>query len=279
MATDAYNTGMRRYGLLYFGTADSAAATLVGTQPRTENPITLNIGRRDTLDRASRYWLPIDGDNSISSVQVTAGMYQVEIELLALALGFDSAGQMMEQDKDTTFNRVSVKIVGARLDGTAVTFRADNCLMTGDFTLTFHPEERAIIPVEFTVLSPTASETSTVDYQLYLGSGNDDVTLATGVLTRTAGAGYHIVNAESGTSDTLDSITDDGTALTDGESLRLQPASGDSITLTHLNDTLELWNDADWVMDSIYDYIDLEYDTTGTKWVETRRYDHSVSQA
>jgi len=104
---------------------------------------------------------------------------------------------------------------------------------------------------------------------------NRVATLSTGALTRIISQGYHAVAGEGGAADDLDSIT--AADLVDGETLRLQVADEDDpITLVHLNDTLELHGDADFILAKYNDYIDLKYNEAGSKWAEIGRHDVTV---
>jgi hypothetical protein len=81
-----------------------------------------------------------------------------------------------------------------------------------------------------------------------------------------------VVLGEGAAADDLDSIT--AADLVDDETLRLMIYStSQPITLKHLNGTLELTGDVDFIMTKTTDWIDLKYDLAGTKWVETARYD------
>ena len=97
----------------------------------------------------------------------------------------------------------------------------------------------------------------------------DDVTLtiATGAVTRTQD--YHVIAAETGTSDDLDTINLDGTVNYTVNSITYRPRimmvadGGDSITLKHGTGNLDLPNDTDVTLTDDA-YIMLFYD--GTNW-------------
>jgi len=269
MASKNKTTPHFRHANLFLGAAGVEAATAVGYKSKDTN-VVVTLSRADGEFFADDEDLPVLFDNRITGVMVEAGLWQFEAALWAFAMGIDAAGQAISPTNSSTWNEHSVKIVGALLSGTAFTIKSKWAKPSGDMALTFDKSAPTVIPVRYKILAPTVAGNN---FDLYIGSGSDEATLSTGALTRTASVGYHIVVSESGATDTLDSIT--GASLTDNETLRLQPADGDAITLTHQNDTLELWGDANWVMDSPYDFIDLQYDSANTKWVETQRFDYS----
>lgn len=93
---------------------------------------------------------------------------------------------------------------------------------------------------------------------------------ADGVLTLDAGQIVCRVAGFGGAADTLTDIAQSGVA--DGDRVTLQIAdAGDAITITHATGTIELAGEVDFVMDGIDDVLILEYEETGTKWVEVGR--------
>ncbi|MFA5187193.1 MAG: hypothetical protein WC551_12010 [Patescibacteria group bacterium] len=268
MATKDKTKIMLSYGTLYYGAAGVAPVTAVGYMMR-DSSAEIAIKRRNDEYYGSDTRMPFLVNNEINGASLKTSMVQVEPELVALALGFPADGQEVSLNSSTAYSEFSVKLVGADRAGTAFSYEMLRCVPVGDFGLSLNKDKVTELPIEFACLDPDSGD----DFTFLWGAGNITATLATGVLTRTAGAGYHKVAGEGGAADVLTSIT--GASLTNGEILVLQIAdASDAITLTHLDGTLELVGDVDWVMDSIYDSITLQYNTAGTMWIEVGRYDH-----
>lgn len=269
MVTNDTGTMVISNASLYYGTVETTPATAVGYAPR--NTIKFAVSRRDGKYYAGSADFPIVIDNGIEGASIEAGVWQLEAALIALAMGVAEDGNEVNLAGANTYVEKAIKIVGTNRDGSNVSITIPRAKTVSEVALAFG-DEPSNVPLAFEALEPSSGNA----VEIKIGDGNTTATLATGVLTRVAGEGYHKVAGEGGAADTLDSIT--GASLTNGETLRLQIASAAApITLTHLNDTLELEGDANWVMSSIYDYIDLQYVTDGTKWVEIGRYDHTVA--
>ena len=254
---------------IYFGTAETTPSTAVGYTPR--GIISCSISRRDGKFHSGQADLPIAIDNSIEGVTVNAGVWQLEADLVALAMGIAEDGNEVNLTGAGTYLEKSIKILGTNQDGDEVSIVLPRAKTMSDVSLAFGDEPTSV-PLSFEAMQPSTGNA----FEFKKGDGNTTATLSSGVLTRVAGEGYHKVAGEDGAADTLDSIG--GASLTNGETLRLQIAdASDSITLAHLADTLELDGSANWTMASVYDYIDLQYNTTGTKWVEIGRYNHTIA--
>lgn len=202
---------------------------------------------------------------------IKAKMVQVNPTLLALAMGKAENGNSVAfGGVPTAVLEYAIKVIGTRRDGTAVTFYLYRAVSDGGFDIDIDKKKMTEIDLSFMGLDGDTD--ADVMGKVEIGAGNITATLSSGVLTRTAAAGYHQVGGQSGAADVLDSIT--GASLTNGEILRLQILSETApITLTHLADTLELTGAVDWVMTKLGDYIDLRYDSTKTGWVEISRFD------
>lgn len=259
------------YGNLFLGPAGATPTTAVGYMNR-EAELTITLQRSDDKFYGHNSQFPIIARKEFEGGTVTGEFAQFEPELFAYAMGIDADGQEIKLNSQTTYNELAVKVIATRRDGKTFLFRALRVQPSGDFKIALSRKEPGVLPFEAEILQPNTGDVFAFGFD---EAGTVTATIATGVLTRTASAGYHKVAGEGGAADELDSIT--GASLTKGERLRLQIASATApITLKHLVGTLELTGSADWVMSSIYDYIDLQYDETGTKWVEIGRHDHTA---
>lgn len=269
MASKSTSEIVWKRGNLFFGESGVAPATAVGYVGR-EGGISVTAGK-DVQD----YFVddlkgPALKQTTNRSFMVSCSLAQMTAELLALALGVEADGQTVSLGGSSDVdNQVSFKVVGERRDGKTVTMTCLQALPQGEVAIPFSTDNVTEVPLEIAALDDDANGL----VSFVIGDGNIVATLAAGVLTRTADAGYNKIQGEGGpAADTLDSIT--GTSLTDNETLRLQINSAtDVITFTHLAGTLELTGSVDWVMDNLDDYIDLQYDLAGTKWVEIGRHD------
>jgi len=270
MATNSKTTLHMKGPSLFLGPSGSEASIASGYIDG-ETPVTLTLERgNETEVDAQQAQFPIDIINEFSGGVIEIGLIQIEPALLGYALGITEDGIENNITGDDTYTTLAVKIVGTRRDGETWVLKSNYVKPVGDVALALTKKELTKIPLRFRLLEATSGN----HLDMYIGSTNVTATLSTGALTRTADKGYHKVAAESGTTDDLDSIT--GSSLTDDELLRLQPDAGDTITMKHLNDTLELTGEADWAMTE-NDYIDLQYDSDGTKWMERGRHDHTVN--
>jgi len=267
VSTDRTKIHLARATLLV-GAAGATPAVAVGHRPR-EGGVACEIGRASTRFYSVLRNLAIARDNAIESIVLRTGFWQVDPTLLGYALGFAADGNLLALSSSTAMTTCSVKVTGDLLDGTDFSCTSLLAMPHEDMTLLFSEKEIMTIPFVVDCLAPDSGN----EFEWLLGTGNLTATIDTGVLTRVISEGYHKVAGADGAADDLDSIT--AADLVDDEKLRLQIATaGVTITLKHLNDTLELTSDVDWAMDSIYDWIDLQYDETGSKWVEIQRYDH-----
>lgn len=253
---------------VYHGTAGSTAALSVGFTDESGvafapgvELLPVKVGERLAVVKS----IPID-----HQAMLKMNLLQPNMTNLSRFLhGSTQTGtRLAVSPTDQTEKTCSVKLVGLNPDGLVRTLEMLYATpkIAGDIQMS--ARQLKMLPVEYEALG-YGSEL----YSLQDGDGSEVVTLSSGVLTRVAGAGYHKVGGEGATSDALTSIT--GTGLTDGELLILQLKSeSEPITLTHLDDTLELEGDANWAMTSLLDAIWLEYRATGTKFVEVQRFDY-----
>jgi len=216
---------------------------------------------------------PIRVDTSARGLKLSGSFEQLEADVMGLALGVAPNGSQVLVGKSTQAETLQAwKAVGADYDGNNLQCKLFRARASGSPSLNFGKNLFTGVPFELTALD---DETDGM-YEWFFGTPANQVqTLSSGVLTRIINEGYHKVGGEGDAADQLDSIT--AADLVDNETLRLQiQAVAEPITLKHLVGTLELTGGVDWIMAKLNDYIDLQYDLAGTKWVETGRYDAAV---
>ena len=203
-------------------------------------------------------------------LMVSVPFLQFDAALMALAMGIAEVGQLVTGGGALVNDvQLSLKVVTTLIDGTNWQIKLYSAVSVDDVAWTIGQNE----PSLFTSVFEAEDHPTNNMFEVLRANGNIVSTLSTGVLTRTADEGYHKVASEvAGAADVLDSIT--GAGLVDDETLRLQINSVlEPITLTDLAGTLELTGSADWTMTNLDDYIDLQYDLSGTKWEEIGRHD------
>lgn len=267
MATKTTNELLWSRGNVFMGPAGSVPSTPVGYVAR-EGGTELTLSKEvvdymvDDLDG------PALSQTISRGVSIKCNLAQVSAETLAYALGVTASGETItlggSGSADTLY---AIKVTATRKDGRIITWQCLQGLPVGEVVIALNRDKASELPLEIRALDDATNGMMSIDLS---GTGTV-VELASGVLTRQAGLGYHQVGGEGDAPDSLTSVA--GASLADGEILRLQIAStGQPITLVHLADTLELDGDADWVMTRLNDYIDLQYNLAGTKWVEIGRY-------
>lgn len=265
MAANDTSKAVWRRAALFVGAAGEVAATPIGYMGRSN-------GLKTTVDKSVEDYKVDDLDGVAIKKTVDRGFkvegdaIQLESGVVKYLLGLDPSGEVFTiggpSCEDISF---SVKIVGSRRDGIGFTIAAPNCYSVKALELMFSTEKLTEMPFEFAAVDGAAGLAT-----ITIGN-SPSATLSSGVLTRPAG-GYVQVAGQGGVADVLDSIT--AADLADGEKLLLQIyATTAPITLTHLADTLELTGAADWTMTKLEDFILLQYNATGTKWVEISRFD------
>jgi len=266
MVTASKNEVVFKRALLQFGTAGSAAATDVGY---ISNATAIEVQYEpETNDvRADSLHLPLMTKVTGGSYTISGSFLQHNTDLLETIFGVTAVGNKLTLSGDAiTTPEFSLRVTATREDAQTVVWDFPYCVSVSGPTISYSRTDAAEVAFEFKAIEGASAAAAVTN------GYNATATIASGVLTRTAAQGYHVVAGEGGAADTLDSIT--GTSLVDGETLLLQIADvTDPITLTHLDDTLELTGDVDWIMTSLSDWILLTYSTTKTGWVESGRYD------
>ncbi len=256
-----------RRAVLYYGEEGVAAATLLGYVGRTGG-LEVTVGG----ERAEYMVEDLDGPAILKTtsrdVRFKGALVQFHTDAIKHILGITPVGNAFTVGGSggTTERTFSIKIIATTRGGDSIVYDSRHVQVATDASFVFTEEALTEMAFEFRALDDDDDGMLTITV-----GANATATISTGALTRTAGAGYHLVAGEGDAADVLDSIT--GTSLTDGEVLVLQVADEDNaITLTHLNGTLELDGDVDWIMDNAGDWIELVYASATTSWSEQARY-------
>lgn len=249
-----------------YGAPGVVPATPVGYIEK-EQPLAVEAAFEENIRRSLGRKGPTYAMVKGIDVKLSGEFQQHNATLYGLVLGVTPSGQSLSIGGPNAVNRnrLSMRAIVNREDGTPIIFTSLYAMPTGNFSLPFQEGEYGNLPFEFSAMDIGDAMVS-IDFDIE----GMDATLATGVLTRVAGLGYHRVKGEGDLADALTDIT--AADLADGEVLRLQRyPSGAAITLTHATGTLELAGEANYVLDSDGKYIDLTYDLAGTKWFEIGR--------
>ena len=261
---------------VFSGTAGAVAGTPVGFV-RKEGKVDYNFTR--DVDRLMVQGRMLQQKVMIKSkgVSVTTPLFQCgNVDLMALCLGLTKVGNVLTVG-DTTDNaqlsapEFSMAFVANTVAGTVVRLDIPYAVSIADMTLSLM-EAQGDMPFGVEAVDGGAQPYFT------FGAAAINVTLATGVLTRTGA--YHRVLGEGGAADALTSIV--AADLVDNEILRIQIQSATMpITVTHATGVgqPQLAGGANWVMTDIRSFLDLKYDLAGTKWVEFQRYNATLADA
>lgn len=266
MATKAVAEIFRGHANVFVAAVGAEPTTPVGYT--SEDGVDVGYSKVLDLHRVDEFAGPVISELIEEDLKAAFNLEQATAELLALAHGVAEAGNIVTLGNQTQVQK-AIKIVGTQQSGVNLQLKLLQCVFSGSPTINIQRRVRSGIPLEATAL---INETAGNFGAWTFGTPtNQEQTISGGVLTRIADEGYHVVLGEGAAADDLDSIT--GAGLVNGETLRIQiKAVAQAITLKYLLGTLELDGAVDWTMDNLDDYIDLQYDLAGTKWVEIARY-------
>lgn len=208
-------------------------------------------------------------------VKVSAILDQFLAGNLAKALGINS-GTMLIGGGLYVDDAFEVNVVGTMADdSTPIHLYLPKAITSDDVEISMMRDNSSGIPIAFTALDDDTNGMA----RWFIGqTTEEEVTLSTGDAARTivSDTDYEIkrieVTSETGTSDAMTDITVASGALFDLERIRVQPASGQTITVTHASGVIETKDSENFVMDNAKDWIDLWYDLTNTTWKEITRY-------
>lgn len=266
MATKSTNKILWNRANLFFGAVGSAPVTAVGYVSR-EGATSTTFSREYGQYYVEELQGPAAANTTSRGFQVTCQLAQLEPELLALALGLAADGQeVLVGGPNAADTEVALKIVANRRDGVPVTIEIPRAKASGELGHAFSTGAATETPLQFSAMDGEAGMV-----KITFGPGNIIVTPSGGTLSRVAGAGYHRVQGPATGIDAITSIN--GETLTNGETLRLQLADAEQVKFVHEYGVLELFGGVDWTLDHPDDYLDLVYETAGTRWLEIGRRD------
>lgn len=254
---------------VFTGTAGAAATTVFGYVTEDDAVVVASTVPGGFPIRVQGEKFPLRHAIPNRGLSVTVPSAQMTEENTAMALGVTAVANVVTlgDANDTVLSpQMSVAVVGQDLNGDTVRLDIPYASASGESESSFSQAVLAKTPVVFN------AEAGGDPYWTF---GDITSTISGGVLTRTQA--IHSVIGEGAIADVLDSIA--GTTalpLIDGETLRLIPSTvAYNITMTHLNSTLELFADANFLLGTgsgITATIDLKYVVADTAWKELRRY-------
>lgn len=256
---------------VFTGTAGATATTPIGyvIEEDSVEIATTSPGGFDIMVQGEKLRLRRAIVNRAVTVTVPAA--QLTVDTMALALGLTAVGNTLtigDANDPVLSPQISLAVVGQDLNGDTVRIDIPYCSASGESDTSLSQAVLARLPIVF------GAEAKSGNYPFWT-FGDITSTISGGVLTRTQA--IHSVIGEGAVADILDSIA--GTTelpLIDGETLRLIPSTiAYDVTMTHLNDTLELFGDANFLLgttSAINAWIDLQYDVADTAWVEKGRF-------
>lgn len=215
---------------------------------------------------------PLNIDVTTERIEISVDMVQFQATPLALSLGKTENGQVVTGGGAPAITRqLALRITGTEADGTAYQLDVPSCVAQPNGSRVFTPDAHGMIPIIF---KGQDHADNTEMFTETIGGGNVVATLATDILTRvlTTPETFHRVAAESGTADTIDSIT--AADLVDNEFLTLQADTGDTITVTNTatgTNTVDLTGTDDVILAGV-STLKLQYDLAGTEWTEVSRF-------
>lgn len=275
VANTAVDGGKRAIGFfsIFVGDENTTPTSLVGFIRRSTG-----LDFNPTQDEAELLVTAKEGplriDRTTSRLEITADLIQFDPTLLALQLGVTENGQVVTAGGAPSITRaLAVRITGTLGDGaTAIQYDIPSCVFQPNGSTTFNNDDYGNIPI---IIKAQDHEDNTEMYTITLGGGNVVATLATDILTRvlTTPETFHRVAAESGTIDTLLTIT--AGDLVDNEFLTIQADTGDTITVTNTagpaGDNIDLTGVDDVILTGV-STLKLQYDLGGTEWQEVSRF-------
>lgn len=271
----AKDVGKRFKGTVnvFIGEENETAASLVGfisRDPGLEFVPSMESAELLVVDNE----FPIADDVSTRRADVNFALVQLEAELIAMAMGVTEVGQIVEVGGPPAVQRrFSFKFTGVDADGEAKTIEAPSCTVVSNPTITLNPNVHAKIDVTLKVLG---HPDNTFAWRWIDGAGNVVATIAAGVLTRVANTPttFHKVASQvGGAADVLDTMT--GSSLVDGEKVTLQINSvSEPITITDQATGSDFLLDpaADFTMVALADWIQVQYNESGTQWTQIARH-------
>lgn len=259
---------------LFFGDVNTTPTALAGLMMRDPG-VEVNETQDEVELMATHKSGPLAIDKTTDRVEITGVLAQFQATVLGLASGVDENGQIVEIGGAPAIRKqFSCKVQGTLADGSNAQFEIFSCVIQPNGPKVFSPAGHALIPI---IIKGQEDDANDSMARWTFGDGNVTATLATGILTRTAGTpqSFHKIASEvDGSDDALTSIG--GTSLVDGELLTLQRANSDEIiTITNTasgSGTVDLTGTDDLLLANDFDTLVLAYNEGNTEWVEQSRY-------
>ncbi len=252
-----------------------------GTEPTEElglhkEPIKISITQEMETDDVYDLIDPVDATTMSRVIKVSGKIAQVNKNGLAYVLGMTPDGGALNLDAPPEELRYALRVVSSRKDRSPVHLYLPHVMSNGNMEIDVKRGRTDGIGFEFTKLYGSGSK-------LLESAAVQAVTLSTGAAARTRTTGEALkyiswlrLTSETGTSDAFTDITAaaENAALADGEVVRVCAAQGQTITVTHASGVIETKDAADFILNSVSDWIDFYYDLTNTTWKEITRFDH-----
>jgi len=262
-------------GNLYMGVAGNVASTLL-CYVAEDDPINLTMTQERLPIRVQGHELPYRTTGRLTAAMIAFSAPIFSPKIIEFIMG-------KAQSSSTTTATVTVgnatagaallpqysfRFVGNTLDGAPLTVDFPYCSVGNGLETALTQTAASKIPFEVNA----ESHTSLYPTIKWTTDGDLFVAIDTGDLDRVPGLTY-MKSETTGAGDVVDTITDNGTALVDGEVLALKIWDTDEpITLKHLGDTLELLEGSDLPLTQLEDIVWVQYTAAGTVWIEIGRY-------
>lgn len=234
----------------------------------TDGGVTISVDQQQQKIYADQAIDPILILDTERNVNITFNWMEASLANIAKSMPSVSLAGNVLTFGDYTTPTVSVRIVGTDPSGAQRVWRAP--YMRASSTFQYHYSKNAVqmVAANFELLAQNGVAPLTISDAQTLQS-----TIADGTFALVAGQNTYVVLPEGDASDSLTDITgaveaDDGRVIT---LIPYNASASKTITVVHGTGTIELANDANFVMNSTNDRLVLTYSYSGTKWTETSR--------
>lgn len=236
----------------------------------------VTVGYEETRFSAEEYAGDIDLIREPNKLSVAMDLQQITSTTLGYAYGISSTTLLLGGGRRYN-DPFSARLVGSLRNKRPIHLYTPKVMqMVGDASSTFKVTEKVNIPFAYEALDSSAGMG-----RFALGMTQEEETISSGGAVITTKASYDsqivwmVLTSESDSADQLDAITATS-ALTAGDTgriIRIQPASGHTITVAH-GSTIVLKGAANIVMDQPGDWIDLyfTYSAETPTWTEITHY-------
>jgi hypothetical protein len=245
--------------LIYTGTAGQVAADFIGYS----NGASFSPSESENDIRSDNSTFPIKSISTEQELEITFTMMEVTLaNLIKVTHGGSLSGGTASFGNSTNLE-ISLRLVGTDSAGGDRTIDVPYCRPTGGWEMSFMLGEAQEVEVTFKGLQPD-DDAAVFTISDSVSSG---VTLSTGVFAWVDGQLQYFVTSESGTSDTLTTIT--AGAATSSDTVEIHPASGHTITVDELGNIALAGADTTLAL-SGSDMLQVQYDGASS-WDEIAR--------